>query len=537
MMTGMRRSAVPIVLGILMVPFGLGSLWASYGPGRVADFTPWLTAGWACVACGLVSRRIAAWSFEGVLLLAVGVTWLLPDVSSCLNVEPLSHRCVSLNAAPWLSGAVNWLWLGIAGHAVIGFPDGRVTRGPLLVAVVAAYVLTLGVSLGSAPARPLLAVLLIAAPLAGAVGRGDGYVGSWAASTIAAVALAAAILLDPRTANALEAGVVAASLLLLAGLALIVTSSASLTADRAVQLGPALADVLGDPIFRIAVASPDDSGWLSTSGHPVPDPIPGGAASTSIVRDNLEIARLTHDESTLADPDIRAAVVMAVELEAHNTRLGADLRAQAEALASSRRRLLDAALREREVLGRQVEVDVMLRLDRLAREVQAVPSQGLATEAAERLRRAAEAIGAARAEVAELALGLYPPTLAHHGLVGALRELAAMTAIDVRIEAPDDATGGPDADATLYFLCAEGLANAARHARASSVQIQIERDVVNLTMRVEDDGVGGADLANGTGLRGLRDRVEALGGTLEVVSPPGKGTRLVAIVPVGHEAH
>jgi hypothetical protein len=185
-----------------------------------------------------------------VLLVAVGLTWLLPDISTCLNIEPLSHRCIALNAAPALAGAVSWLWLGVLGHAVVAFPDGRVTNRPLLVAAVAAYALALAIGVGSTEARPLMAVLLIAAPLVSRVVRRDGDVPAWVASTVAGVAVGGAVLLTPGAGNTLVAGVVVAALSLLVGLVTIARSRASLTADRAVELGPALASALSDPTFR-----------------------------------------------------------------------------------------------------------------------------------------------------------------------------------------------------------------------------------------------------------------------------------------------
>ena len=165
-MARMRQPSGAILLAVLIVPLGIASLWASHGPARAAEFAPWLAAGWACVAGGLAARRTAPWSRVWLLLLAVGITWLVPDLSNCLNVEPLSHRCIPVNAAPWLVGAADWVWLGLAGHAVIAFPDGRLTRGPLVAAVIAAYVLTLGVAFDAGPTRPLLAALLVGAPIA-----------------------------------------------------------------------------------------------------------------------------------------------------------------------------------------------------------------------------------------------------------------------------------------------------------------------------------------------------------------------------------
>lgn len=532
----MRRSSGPTLLAILIVPLGLASLWAAHGPGRVVESTPWLVAGWACVASGVASRRTASWSLEGSLLVAVGVTWLLPDVSTCLNVEPLSHRCIDMSAIAPVAPVLGWLWLGIIGHAIVAFPDGRVRSPAVFIAVTATYALALAIGAEAWPARPLLAGVLILAPLIGSVAKPEGDAPESVAAVVAGATVAGTVLLDPAATYALDLGVVAAPLALLVGLTAIAWRRASLTTDRAIELGPALADALGDPTFSIAVRAPEGDGWLNTSGDPIPAPADGAPASTTIMRDGREVARLTHDGSTLVDPDIRTAVVTAVELEAHHVRLVADLDTQAEAIAASRRRLVDAGLREREMLGRQVDVDVVRRLDDLARTVRAVPTDGLTPEAAQRLRRASEGIETAKSEVEELARGVYPVALAELGLVGALRELAAAMPIQVRVEAAADARGGPDVEATLYFVCAEAVANAARHSGASMARIELTRAGEALTVRIEDDGAGGADLAKGTGLRGLRDRVEAFEGTLEIESPPGKGTRLAATVPVGHEA-
>ena len=585
-MQRMRRPSGPTLLAMVIVPLGLASLWTSYGPARVADFTPWLVVGWACVACGVASRRVASLSLEGLLLVAVGVTWLLPDVSTCLNAEPLSHRCIDVSAIAPGAPVLRWLWLGLIGHAIVSFPSGRVRSPPVLFAVVAAYALALAVGAEAGPARPLLAVVLILAPLVRSVARREVDAPESVASVVAGATVAATLLLDPAAPYALDLGVVAAPLALLLGLTAIARRQASLTTDRAIELGPALADaclnagtrgwilgkvlfpesvaapialllgltaivrrraslttnraielgpalagVLGDPVFSIAVRSLEGDGWLSTSGHPVPPP-PTAPASTTIVRDGREVARLIHNGSTLADPDIRTAVMNAAELEAHHVRLIAELDAQVEAIAASRRRLVDAGLHEREALGRQVDVDVMRRLDQLARTVRAVQTDGLAPQAAQRLRQASEGVETAKAEVEELARGVYPAALAELGLVGALRELASAMPIGVRLEAEADARGGPDVEATLYFVCAEALANVARHARASGARIQLTRGDGALTVRIEDDGAGGADLGKGTGLRGLRDRVETYGGALEIDSPPGKGTRLAATIPV-----
>ncbi len=107
--------------------------------------------------------------------------------------------------------------------------------------------------------------------------------------------------------------------------------------------------------------------------------------------------------------------------------------------------------------------------------------------------------------------------------------------VPVTLEIPPDRM--PDqVEEVAYFVCSEALANVAKYARASAVRISVARDCDRVTLMIEDDGVGGADPARGSGLRGLADRVETLGGTLRVGSAPGRGTRLAAEIPLGGEA-
>jgi len=434
-----------------------------------------------------------------------------------------------------LANALSWLWLGILAHAVFTFSSGRLSTSPVFAATLASYVLAVGIAFGAPLVAPLISVLLIATPLVSAVIGGEHDPLSWIVATVAGAALGAAVLL-PESPYGLEVGVALASGVLLAGLATLARQRTVITADRAVELGPALAHALNDPAFRIAVRAPEGDGWLTTSGVAMPAPHDGTGETTAISRDGIEIARITHDPSTLSDPAIRDAVITAVELEAHNVRLHADLDDQAATVALSRRRLLDAGIREREALGNRVQTDVLVRLNRLADETRTVVAEDLPGDAADRLQHALSALDAARGEIDDLARGVYPPKLASEGLVGALRDLAKHMPTDVEVVAPESVSGGPDVDATLYFLCAEALANSVRHANATSVRIDLERVDGNLTVAVDDNGVGGADPKRGTGLRGLRDRVEALGGRLEVQSGPEKGTRLVATIPVTNEA-
>ncbi len=131
----------------------------------------------------------------------------------------------------------------------------------------------------------------------------------------------------------------------------------------------------------------------------------------------------------------------------------------------------------------------------------------------------------------ELALGLHPRELVEKGLEGAVKGLADRSPVPVELDILPGRVAS-EAEAAAYFLCSEALANIAKHASASRVAIRITRTESRLAIEVADDGVGGADPARGFGLRGLVDRVEAVGGALRIDSPPGGGTRIEATIPL-----
>jgi signal transduction histidine kinase len=191
-------------------------------------------------------------------------------------------------------------------------------------------------------------------------------------------------------------------------------------------------------------------------------------------------------------------------------------------VAASRRRLVEAADEEQRRLGDELHAGAEHRLaaiaDRLA-VLDGPVAAGLATGVAE-----------ARAELRAFAHGIRPRTLTEHGLGAALAELASRAAPPVALHA-DAPRCAPSHEAAAYFVCSEALANVAKYAAATHVEITVARVGDRLRVAVADDGVGGADAALGSGLRGLADRVEALGGALRVDSRPGRGTRLEAELP------
>jgi signal transduction histidine kinase len=138
-------------------------------------------------------------------------------------------------------------------------------------------------------------------------------------------------------------------------------------------------------------------------------------------------------------------------------------------------------------------------------------------------------------ELRELARGIHPATLTSHGLHSALSGLIERAPIPVQVrQLPTERL--PEAvEAAVYYLVAEAITNVAKYSQATQATVAVERSASNghVTVAVEDDGVGGADPEAGTGLVGLTDRIEALGGRLEIASPRGQGTRLTAEIPCG----
>jgi signal transduction histidine kinase len=224
------------------------------------------------------------------------------------------------------------------------------------------------------------------------------------------------------------------------------------------------------------------------------------------------------------------ADVVAVE----NVRLDAELQARLDELRESRARIVEAGYAERRRVERDLHDGAQQRLVALAldlRRTRAALARDPA-EAAELLDAASHELTAATEELRELARGIHPPVLTDRGLVAALEALARRAPLPVRVEAAD-AGRAPDAvEAAAYFVASEALTNVARHARAERAVVRVARPDGMLRLEVEDDGLGGADLGAGSGLRGLADRVGALDGTLEVESEGGRGTVVRATLPV-----
>jgi PAS domain S-box-containing protein len=213
-------------------------------------------------------------------------------------------------------------------------------------------------------------------------------------------------------------------------------------------------------------------------------------------------------------------------------RLHAELQARLEELAASRARIVTAGDVERRRLERNLHDGAQQRLVALSLSLR-LALQKLDSDPAsahDAFAEAGEELAVALDELRELARGLHPAILSDRGLRAAVEVLAGRVPIPVEVDIPDERL--PESvEAAAYYLIAEALTNVTKYADASAVRIRLAASDGSVVVEVSDDGVGGADPATGSGLRGLADRVEALGGSLEVTSPPGGGTSLRAEIP------
>jgi signal transduction histidine kinase len=205
-----------------------------------------------------------------------------------------------------------------------------------------------------------------------------------------------------------------------------------------------------------------------------------------------------------------------------------------EELQRSRQRLVTSQDEARRQLERDLHDGAQQRLVTLSMDLRMAREQALASGDAEltsRLDAAEQELARSLAELRELARGIHPAILTQNGLGAALRSLAERSTVLVELRSAPEARYSPEVEATAYFVVSEALANVAKHARASRAWVEVRDGDGRLSIDVTDDGVGGADVHAGSGLMGLTDRVEAVGGRIGVRSDPGTGTSVFAEIP------
>ncbi len=298
----------------------------------------------------------------------------------------------------------------------------------------------------------------------------------------------------------------------------------------------ALAAALGDDTLQLAYWVPSRRGFVDAKGQPMQvDPPPEGRVATTIDHDGRRIAAIVHAANLAEEPGLVQTVGAAAALTLENERLEAELRATVAELRASRARIVHAGDEQRRRIERDLHDGAQQRLMALGINLRLLRDriEHDPDDAIELLDASLQELSEATAELRELARGIHPAVLTDRGLADALNALARRSPVPVEVlETPCDRLP-PSIESAAYFVVAEALTNAARYAIARSVTVSVVRRDSQVEIDVTDDGVGGADPEQGSGLRGLHDRVAALDGQLDLASGASQGTTLRARIPCG----
>jgi signal transduction histidine kinase len=301
---------------------------------------------------------------------------------------------------------------------------------------------------------------------------------------------------------------------------------------RRAGIGRALADALDGTSVELAYLGADGR-YVDAAGGRARLPEDGsGRVARPLEAGGEPVAMLIHDPARDDERDLVRAVSAAATLTLENERLATELRAKVEEVSASRARIVESGDAARRRLERDLHDGAQQRLVSLALGLRVLRSRlDGDPEALHQLEVVSGELDQALDELRELARGLHPSVLSDRGLAAALEGLAHRAPLPVELEALPGERLPDRVESASYFVVAEGLTNVAKYARATKARVHVSRDNGRVLVEVSDDGVGGADPAGGTGLRGLVDRVSALGGTLEVDSEPGEGTTVRAAIP------
>jgi len=485
---------------------------------------------------------------------AVGLTFFSAAVIA-LGV-PTARRIAYLELAAgvaWFAGALvpaaSALYLGFLVHLLATFPNGRLERPVQRVVVATGYGLALAASpLGLAGFEPaLLATVAATALVRASATAGPLRRGRLGAAVVAAtMAVAFALVTTGVAAGSMD---VATARMVLA--AVLIVSTAVLAIDlrwggwsrdaltrlvidlgdraEATTLRDRLAGALDDPTLVIGYGRDDEGGYIDDDGRPVEVPAAGaGRIAVPLRSAGLEVGILLRDERHPIDPVLADGVAAAAELALGNARLHAATRRQLSDLEASRERLIDAAESERQRIRRELD-------DGALRRLAGVRSALLASTAIPGPESLLEHADSVMQQLEELSDGLGPETALEGGLGPALQGLAAKCSVPAVASGPVGRLP-PLLEATAYFVCSEGLANVVKHAQATQASIGAHERGGRMIVEVLDDGIGGATASPGSGLDGLRQRVESTGGRLTIEDRPEGGTRLLAELPIDRRA-
>ena len=513
------------VLGLLVLKIGFAPFDQRAG---------WLTilGGWIVAGSGLLAWLRLPSERAGILLVLAGATPLLGVlVDGLLRIPGLAE----------LGASAGWAFLG---NAVVTARATNAGERWLPITVLALYA-TLAVPIGVA--GPLRAGIVMAALARRILGGARPTRSVLTVGAILAVGTTNVLTMVGPAAGRdarIESVVVEATIGLILAAGLVVEASRhqrilDLVADlddpdRVHGITRRLQLLLDEPDLEIGYFRPADGMFIDTDGREIATDPPGRAGATrqttTLFHQDQPVARLRHRPGALVDAAVRQCLSRAAWLVVAQRRLRVDVADQLVQVGRSRRRLVEAADEENLQLRRELEERVGPRLDALDAALQSTTDPSVPALVAS----ASGHVVAARRDIAAILDGLPPADLMHAGVGPALEALAARSPLKVRTRIDADGPDDPAVCATIYYTCSEGLANAIRHAGAATVTVAFVCGRHDCLIEVADDGVGGAAIGadGGTGLLGIRDRVEAVGGRLDVHSPPGEGTRLVARVPI-----
>lgn len=293
-----------------------------------------------------------------------------------------------------------------------------------------------------------------------------------------------------------------------------------------------IATALGDPTLELVYWRAQRREYVTAGGQlaRLPD-VGSGRAFAEIARHGQPVAAMIFDPTLNEEPELVAAVSSAGALALDNERLQAELRARINELEESRARVLDAELGERRRLERDLHDGAQQRFVSLSLTLALLDRGVTAPAQRELLASGREQLELGLTELRELARGIHPAVLTERGLAPAIDALAERAPLDVQVlEVPAERLPA-QVEAAAYFIVSESLTNAAKHAHAAAATVRIGRANGSAVVEVSDDGIGGADPARGSGLRGMVDRLAALDGGLAVRSPVGGGTHIEARIP------
>ena len=557
----MRRS---VLIGLALASVAVGA--ASVGIPLSDDPTgvhiveammAWVV-GWSFVACGLVVWSRRPENRIGPLMVLVGFLWFLGLFE--FAQDPTLNR---------LGAWVRPLHIAVFAHLLLAFPTGRLDSRLARGLVIAGYVdlallenapLIAGESeVTRALSRAALALMIVlfAAGLVILARRWRAASLPWRRSVApllipGAIGYASLILflfnllleqpLGTIPGWIFRIGYAAIPIVFLVGLLRTRLARASV-AELVVELSEprppgelrdALARALGDPSLSLLYWLPAEGRYVDLEGKPVTlIDLEDGLTATVVERDGRQIGAIVHDLALLEDTELIRAVSAAAALALENERLQAELRARVTELRASRARIVEAGNVERKRIERNLHDATQQRLTSIAIALALAESKlsGDSAAAAAILDQARDGLAVALSELRDISQGIHPGILTERGLVTAIEELAYTAPIPVKVDSKLNGRVPEQVEAGAYYVVAEALANIAKHAEASSAAVRLATVNGALVLSVRDDGVGGADLSHGSGLRGLVDRVQALGGTLEVDSIPGGGTEVRAELP------